>query len=427
MNGKALLILFSLFLLHLNTLGQVSGFISASYGYDGNPLYNYDRVADWITQTYLEMNYEKEFTVSHLRIGYVGGLMLFRRLQSRNYYEHNISSRYSVRFKSHLDQFDSASVRSGAGGGQRSPGHATMRDDSTDTYMEFALIGQGRHDKRTFKDFDNYGVELDAAYRFMVSERFFLRIVNFVGYRNYAFLSELSNVHDVLVFELGNNAGSSLDVGLRIGGGMKHFTTSVYDTSRFEPQRTYSESATGKGKGGAKLLVPSAKEILTNTGPANAFQISPGFHLLKKWPHRSLGAECLYRFNLGTSTRYLAQYANTSILSEDIYNDHFSYEGPEVQATYKQTMLLGIQSVLTATLQRKKFGAPAFDLAGNKISDHRNDVRSSVDVYLSRYVHLSERMGLDISFGAGAVRNRSSDDYNDYSAFNVSLSLGLGF
>ena len=135
----------------------------------------------------------------------------------------------------------------------------------------------------------------------------------------------------------------------------------------------------------------------------------------------------MFRRNPGLPSRYLAQYANTSILSEDIYNDHFSYEGPEVQLRIKQTLPFGLQSILTLEHQRKEFGAPAVSLVGDQIAAHRLDFRNSVELYLSKYVELSESLGLDIALGSEFLRNQSNDDYNDYSLYNISLSLGIGF
>jgi len=434
MDVRTIVILLGTLFVHVNVVAQFSGYVSATYGYHENPLYNYERVFDNIKQSYLELNYDKEFEASNLHFGYTSGLMLFDRFQDRNYYEHNILSSYNMRFEKRsadlnggeVDKFarDDSIGHIDAGG--QSP-KVTALDDSTDAYLDLAFTGSARHDKSVYKEFDNYGTELAATYRFMISKRFFLRISNAVGYRSYTYLSELSNVHDILAFGLGNKTGTSFDFGLRVIGGVKHYTSSVYDTARFETRRTYSETATGKGKGGAKLVVPSTKKILTSPGSNNAFQLSPGFYLVKKWSRASIGAEFLYRLNFGTSTRYLAQYANTSILTEDIYNDHFSYEGPEIQTTYKRTTWFGIQSMITVALQRKNFGAPAFDLAGDQIGNHRKDLRSSAEAYISKYFKLFEGSGLDISVGAGAVRNQSSDDYNDYSALNISMSVGIDF
>jgi hypothetical protein len=75
-----------------------------------------------------------------------------------------------------------------------------------------------------------------------------------------------------------------------------------------------------------KLVNPSGKGILVNESTNTASQVAGGFFGSLTWKSGSLSADALYRFNTGSASRYLAQYANTSILSEDIYNDFAHYQ-----------------------------------------------------------------------------------------------------
>ncbi len=406
---------------------QFSGFMSASSGYHQNPLYNYERASDQLKQTYLELNYVDEFEASTLKFSYVNGMMIFNRFTDRNYFEHNLLARYAISFHptptatARLSDDEDVEEPDEDVSGEQS------REDSTGSFLDMSLKLGARHDKTVFKEFDNVGSSLSASYRFSLGEMFYLRISNILDYRRYVYLDELSNITDACAIQLGVASSESFTYGVRAGVGLKHFTSSLYDTARFESQRTYVLKPTGKGKPGAKVKVPSDKQILVNSESDNITQLTAGTFIQTTWSDGLAAVEFLFRRNPGLPSRYLAQYANTSILSEDIYNDHFSYEGPEVQLRVRQTLPFGLQSILTLEHQRKEFGAHAVSLAGDQIADHRLDSRSSVELYLSQYVELSESLGLDVALGSEFLRNQSNDDYNDYSLYNISLSIGIGF
>jgi hypothetical protein len=92
-----------------------------------------------------------------------------------------------------------------------------------------------------------------------------------------------------------------------------------------------------------------------------------------------------------------------------------------------QPLFANIQSVFGYEFQHKRFGIPALDLDGNEIDPMRTDIRSSLELYLSRYFDLAGGIGLDISLGLEIARNQSNDHYNDFSAYGLSLGIGVGF
>lgn len=402
-------------------LPQFSGYLSGTYGFHQNPMYNFEVLGDQLSQSYLELNYAHGYENSDLKLSYVSGLMVFNRFTERNYYEHNFSANYNLSFQTrqpvpqledeHDDEDDTGDIPA----------------DSSGSYLLVGLKFGARHDKAAYREFDNVGSVAITSYRFALGEMFHVRITNELGYRRYVYLDELSNVTETFSLQLGVAASPSVNYGLRAGVGLKHFTTSLYDTARFEQTRSYTEKATGKGKGGAKLKVPSSKQLLLNAESDNILQLGAGLYFLTKWEDGSVGTEFLYRRNPGLPSRYLAQYVNTSILNEDIYNDHFSYEGPEARVRYTQRMPLGLQSILTFAHQRKRFGAPAVDILGTEVGANRIDLRSSVELYLSKYIELNDALGLDVALGAEVLRNESNDTYNDYSLFQLSGSIGIGF
>lgn len=410
-----------IFLPSLGAMAQMSGYMSTAYMHHDNPLYNYENSSDRLSESYLEVRYEREFAASMLTFGYVSGLMIFNNFTDRNYYEHTLTGTYTKKF---LNE-SSASVPTAYEDEAQSDQNGL--DDSTDAYLSFGLTAGARHDKEVYKEFDNFGTGLSISYRFVMNDRLFARISNLFAYRRYAYIPELSNITEALRLDLGNRSSSMTAYGIRIGGGFKHYVSSIYDTTQFEQRRSFNLTNPGKGKGGAALRVPSSKKLLISPGVNVTYQLSATVYFSKKWDGTSFDAEITYRYNPTSTTRYLAQYVNSSILSEDIYNDHFSYQGPEGRLTYKQDLLFGITSTWLLDLQWKTFGAPAFNLDGEVIGSKRRDLRAGTDLTLSRNVNLSDGASLEISLLAALLRNQSNDMYNDFSSFSIAIALGIGF
>jgi hypothetical protein len=298
--------------------------------------------------------------------------------------------------------------------------------DSVLSYLGIVAFVGARHDKEAFREFDNTGAGLTADFRFRLGS-LFMRVSNEAGYRSYAYLSELSNITESVRLQIGKQWTGGGTAGIQVVGGVKYFTTDSYDTTRFEPSRTYVEKANGKGKGGAKLVVPSEKQILVNAATTTTVQLAAGAFAGVRWTGGTLDLDLLYRHNPGDGTRYLAQYANTSILSEDIYNDYFSSDGPAVRLRGTQALPLGLQAIVTLDAARKRFSAPALRLDGETNAEKRVDLHSSAELWLSRYIALSESLGIDLALSVGAARNESNDDYNDFALIQVAMSFGIGF
>lgn len=407
-----LLILKLVIIIAANSYAQLSLYSSASYGYFQNPLYNYQELDDQLKQTYTELNYSKEFDQSKLNLSYISGLVLFNRFEDRNYYEHNLTSKYLFEFKDEniIDETNE-----------------TVSSDSTNPLLTLSFKVGGRHDKESFKDFNNLGTSVLAGYRFMIVDDYYLELTNTFGYRDYSNITVLSNITDIINLQIGNKLSTTFNYGVNLSGGFKYYTESIYDTSKYEVERSFTVKYTGKGKTGAKIVVPSEKEILTSPLTNGTAQFAADIFTRTNWSSTSLNANILYRYNPNTLVRYLAQYANTTFLTEDIYNDYFSYEGFEIRTEITQKLFYDIEAKLELSFQQKLFGAPALDLIGTKTADQRVDLRTFSELYISRYFNLSDNLGMGIALSSGFVRNQSNDSYNDFSSYYISLSIGFGF
>lgn len=413
-----------------NGNAQFAGFVSASYGFHSNPLYNYERLSDQLKQAYIDLSSTHEYEAAALKFNYVSGLMIFNRFTDRNYYEHNLHAKYSLAFRPDKDIHDTSKVRSGGDRDFREEMDsewAPPAGDSCGSFLEIGARVGGRHDKEPYKDFDNVGLAVNSTFRTGVGEFYFLRVTDIATYRRYVYIDALTNVTNDASVQFGRMLSHTTRVGVALGGGVKHYTTSRLDTARIETQRTYALKSTGKGKGGAKIKIPSSKLLLVNSETNNIVQLSGEVFFLEEGEERSIDVSARYLYNPGSATRYLAQYASTSILSDDVYSDKFSYEGPVAEVRLVRMLPLRINAIVTLEGMRKRFGAPALNLIGEQMADNRIDVRTRLELYLSRYIEIASGLAMDVAFAGEIMRNQSNDDYSDFSLYQFSASIGIGF
>jgi hypothetical protein len=425
-----------MFLFALTLLGaatataQVGGFASLTYGYHSDPMYNYETIPDQLRQGYLELQYTAPAGSGVLSAGYVGGLMIFNEFTDRNYLEHSLRLGYRDIFGRKITDGQHLPAEDGEANDEDEDEDEEEEPpvdvDSVRTYLDLQLRGSARHDKDAFREFNNTGVSQSSVIRFPLGA-WYLRVMNDAGYRSYQNIPELSNVTEYLTVQTGRVFWNVLNAGVAVAGGVKYYTTDMYDTTQYESTRTYVEKASGKGKGGAKLVESSGKKILTNAATTISWQVAGGVFASYTWTGGSLAVDGWYRFNPGKATRYLAQYVNSTMLNEDIYNDFFAYTGTEGRMVYQQDLPFGVRSTLTVTLARRQFSAPALDLEGNELGNNRRDIHGIAEVWVSRFVPLGDGLGLDVAVSGGWARNRSNDAYNDYGLYQAGLSVGVGF
>lgn len=404
--------------------GQVDGYASASYGFHKNPLYNYETASDQVREGYLELTYVRPAPLNQFSLGYSGGLMIFNQLGDRNYYEHRLDLGYSVRFLAVRQNHVSAKR---SGDDEEEEGEESFQGDVLDVRLRLGA----RHDRELFRTFDNIGLEVPLAFTWGAGSGTEFKLENQVGIRRYSFLPELNNVTDAVEGRLSMTLDKRTAIALFATAGLKHYITDQIDTSQIETATTAAAQGNkGKGKGGSGSSGQGSgkkKEILINSTTTTTYQLTLGAAATWKWENGTLGADLLYRFNPKAQVRFLAQYANSSLLTQDIYNDSFSYGGPTLKLALRQRLPFDLLVTVRAEAQRKKFLAPALDLAGLETSSNRVDLHGQLDGTVSRTFPLSEALDLEITFICGTARNQSDDAYNDYALSYCSLGIGIGF
>jgi hypothetical protein len=415
--------------MHNTAPAQLSGFASGTYQFQNNPLYNHEQIGDQVHQGYLELG----FKTGHIGIRYVGGIFLFNTFAERNYLDHNLtllwhstSATATIPLPEDTSGEDDSEVNS-------EPLPSETKSSRADWSGFDAIISaklSARHDKESFKEYDNNAASLEGTVNLGFGDAWHVRVAGEAGYRKYPFIDELSNATGLCRVEVRLGIDQGLSFGVRATGGLKYFTRASYDTARFEAARTYVlVKKQGAGKGGAIITTKeaSSKQILANAGVRYTTQITPAGFLRVGWPDGSIEGEILYLYNPDSPARVLARTPGTATINEDIYNDFFSYGGSEANVQFRQTLPAEIQAIILLEHQRKTFGAPALRLDGYEIALSRVDLRTSIEIYMSRWFALSDDIGVDLALSASVLRNESNDEYNDFSAWTIGVSAGLGF
>jgi hypothetical protein len=404
--------------------GQVDGYASASYGFHKNPLYNYETVSDQVREGYVELNYTQPSVLNQFSLGYIGGLMIFNQLGDRNFYEHRLNLGYTMKLPAGVQNLPAAT---GSEGNEGEESEAPFRGK----VFDIGLRLNARHDREIYRTFDNIGLEVPLAYTWGAGSGTEIKLANQAGVRRYFFLPELNNITDAVDGRLSMVLGNPTEITFIATTGLKHYTTEQIDTSQIETATTVAAQGNkGKGKGGTGSSGQGSgkkKVILVNSSTTTTYQVTLGAAATWRWENGTLGAEFLYRFNPEAQVRFLTQYANTSLLTQDIYNDSFNYGGPALKLALKERLPFDLFVTILAEAQRKKFLAPALDLAGLETSSNRVDLHGRLDGTVSKTFPLSEAVILEITFSGGIARNQSADAYNDYALSYWSLGFGIGF
>ncbi len=139
------------------------------------------------------------------------------------------------------------------------------------------------------------------------------------------------------------------------------------------------------------------------------------------------------RINPQSRNRYLTSLGESVLNNEELFDDHYSYNGHEARVQLRQ--LLPGQSTLTLrfTVRSRKYsGRPAYDLVGNPVASGRSRLDKAMlfSAQFSRTIStgwLGALESLDVVLQGGAGRNSSNDEYYDYKSAWLSLGVEKGF
>lgn len=141
-----------------------------------------------------------------------------------------------------------------------------------------------------------------------------------------------------------------------------------------------------------------------------------------------ISAELQWRKNLLNSVRYLGNPEGSYYSDEELFDDIYGYEGPEISASLKQSLPRRMKLIIGGSLAQKNYEQRlALTLDGLPFEDGRlrQDARNSVWLTLQKAFPLgSEWQPLTVSINWTGIRNKSNDPYNQCTSgfFSVGIS-----
>jgi hypothetical protein len=396
---------------------QWSGYGSLTYSVESNALYNYQSVDDQLRQAYVQALFQRPGEESLFEVFYTGGLTTFRTLEERNYLDHSANARYTIRLPA-------STLQRGEDDEEESPTFDPA-GDTTASYLVLVLKPGARHNREIFRDFNTTGLDAAATYWTNCSNSLKGRGEAAIAFRSYPNVPELSNLTWAFTVDLRSSTWDKWKFGSGLQYGMKSYNKNQIDTAAFE---TMMGSGKRKGNSGNSGSGSSSKKriLLSATSPRTSQLV------LEVFTERLLGeatvrAEVRGRWNPINHARRIGQDAAGSLLTDDLYNEQYGYEGYEVDVQYTTPLFAEITGSLGMRHENKSFGTPALDVNGNQTAETRKDLRTEFEMSFSRSVPLSESFALELSLGIHTMRNQSNDQYNDFSGSGASITIGGGF
>lgn len=184
--------------------------------------------------------------------------------------------------------------------------------------------------------------------------------------------------------------------------GMKLYSTPNEDTT---------VAAAGRGRRSSALSSPGVTQL--------AGSVRIGQSLFEQTGLSVTGG---YQVNLRKDTRYLG--STTGLIADDeIFDDHYGYEGPQASVMLTQILPWDIKARLAGSWQQRTYSTqPAYDDAGTQLAAHRLDTRSAVNLTVTVPV---PALRCTIGLAYDRIWNASNDPFYAYTnnAFTVQLSF----
>lgn len=130
-----------------------------------------------------------------------------------------------------------------------------------------------------------------------------------------------------------------------------------------------------------------------------------------------------YQWNLQKQSRYLIDNDGYLLSDDEIFDDHYGYEGLHSSLMYTHLLSETAKLRFTAGIVNKVYSLlPALDRDGSILADQRIDQRAYANLLvLQSFVEL----GFDVSASIDLIANTSNDAYYQYTnkAFTLELSV----
>jgi hypothetical protein len=279
---------------------------------------------------------------------------------------------------------------------------AQLFGDNEETLWNSAVNYGVRTDREEFAYYDNTALALSSALKHQFSDMFVGRFGYTLRLMRFAHLSSFDHAEHQVFVQSSVFLPSQTTIIGQVDLGMKLYST---------PNEDSTTASTGRGRRSNALSSPGVTQI---TGSVRIGQ--------SLFERTGLSLAGSYQMNLRKDSRYLG--STTGLIADDeIFDDHYGYEGPQASLMLTQILPWDIKARLSGNWQRRTYSTqPAYDDAGAQIAAQRLDTRSSFNVTLTvplKPLHCTLGLAYD------RIWNSSNDPYYAYTnnAFTIQLSF----
>lgn len=284
--------------------------------------------------------------------------------------------------------------------------HSRLFGEDQQTQLNAGFTYSLRRNRESYTFYDHQQVSAYASFKHYLAERTLGRFSYSFRYLSFDELNDFNYAEHYSFAQLTQSFTTKTTLILEADLGAKIYTSANFEEPAGMPR--------GRGYGGG-MIAASRPKVMQFAGIARLGQgLVAGTGL-------SLTAQ--YQLNLQKESRYLS--SEYGVISDDeLFDDHYGYEGPQVNVMLTQLLPAGMVMKISGSLQERNYSErPAYDLASNQIANARADNRRGFSAQLEKKTAL---LGFSIGLAYDYIRNLSNDSYYDYAnnAFTAQLSWG---
>jgi hypothetical protein len=438
-------LLFIFLFIYQGTLFSQHASVGLSTTHDPNIFQNYSPLADQVYGSELSIDKDFDFDNLSVSLAYYGSLQLYRDLTTKNYSVHQLSLSSSYLLGSDPDDDSSTDSDSTEAIDDSTesegdsvaliapkpvpPKQYTAPSDSVRHILYGNFFGSKQFDKQDYSIYDNSAVGSEIIYRFPFGEKVSLRSSVSLLYHNYPNLQAITSADNVLSFIIGTTHLPLKWFGGGIHLGTKHYPTStiIYDTI------VVGKKGHGKLGGGNGIRVhqydftqPSVSQIswtINFDDSVTATSVIRGQYM--RYGHSNREARLLAN-TVTDNTDGLADEGTFSTLN-DIYDDHYAYDGDRIEFHVEQALPYAIMLTAAVEYNHKTYTGAAYDHLDSLVAPNRIDNRHEEVVGISKSMTLSPTVKLKPNLEITFLKNSSNAEYYDFSFSKIVFGIELIF
>lgn len=344
--------------------------------YDDNVNNNYLQISDQITQFALQAAHDWRSEVRTTQAFYTGSLNYFDNLSERTFHYHSLGLVHSRS----LGQGQTTTLNAGA------------------TYNL-------RRNREAYAFYNHRQFSAYANLKHHLTQYWLGRLSYSLRYFNFAELPEFNYVEHYAFAQLTATLTTKTTIILESDLGSKIYTTTSFDELT---------SMRGHYGHGGSRNTSSQPQVTQFIGIARI-----GQNLVDG---TGLSVTAQYQFNLQKEGRYLS-YEDGVISDDELFDDHYGYEGTHVSVMLTQLLPAGMVLKVTGSSQERNFSErPAYDLAGIQVAAERRDNRKQLS---AQFVKPFKPLGVSLGLGYDYIRNTSNDHYYGFANHAVTVQLSF--